>query len=117
MYTKVVKTPFYTFSTHLALRWPSVIVQRYLSKICLEDDALRGLIFPEDNHHSPKNAKLWRASSCHGSTDALLTVQSRLKDIVHRDACLADGSQHDNTAVTIMHSILGHTAIIMYISI
>ena len=104
-----------TLSTRLALKWPSITARIFirklslLSKVCQEGNNIGNKIFSSFNQDSLRLTQECRAMegklSCHGFTDALLSVRSTLKEIkrhvlqIDWEACITDASHHSSTAV------------------
>ena len=83
-----------TLSTRLALKWPSITARIFirklslLSKVCQEGNNIGNKIFSSFNQDSLRLTQECRAMegklSCHGFTDALLSVRSTLSDMCCR---------------------------------
>ena len=102
-------------STLLALKWPSITARIFirklslLSKVCQEGNNIGNKIFSSFNQDSLRLTQECRSMegklSCHGFTDALLSVLSTLKEIkrhvlqIDWEACITDASHHSCTAV------------------
>ena len=95
-----------TLSTRLALKCPSITARIFirklslLSKVCQEGNNIGNKIFSSSNQDSLRLTQECRAMegklSCHGFTDALLSVRSTLKEIkrhvlqIDWEACITD---------------------------
>ena len=104
-----------TLSTRLALRWPSVTARMFvrklslLSKVADEGNSIGSQIFSSSPQDSLRLVQECRAMegklSCQGSTNAMLSAQSTLREI-KRDVLQADweastteASRHNSTAI------------------
>ena len=104
-----------TLSTRLALRWPSVTARMFvrklslLSKVADEGNSIGSQIFSSSPQDSLRLVQECRAMegklSCQGSTNAMLSAQSTLREI-KRDVLQADweastteASCHNSTAI------------------
>ena len=102
-----------TLSTCLALRWPSVTVRMFVRKPSLLSKVSdEGNSIGSQAHHkilSGSYIQECRAMegklSCQGSTDAMLSAQSTLREIKREvlqadwEACTTETSRHNSTAI------------------
>ena len=104
-----------TLSTRLALRWPSVTARMLvrklslLSKVSAEGNSIGSQIFSSSPQDSLRLVQECRAMegklSCQGSTNAMLSAQSTLREIKREvlqadwEACTTEASRHNSTAI------------------
>ena len=104
-----------TLSTRLALRWPSVTARMFvrklslLSKVSDEGNSIGSQIFSSSPQDSLRLVQECRAMegklSCQGSTDAMLSAQSTLREIKREvlqadwEACTTEASRHNSTVI------------------